>query len=128
MRSVGGEVTGLTLTFFVNAAATLAVGDLCALDTTANWTVTDTANDTLPLGRVVQISATAAPGSTLLIATVEVFCYRAVVSLPTNAAIAVGSSIQTNGAGSNNIEAAASWNGTLVISDPGGAGNADVLV
>jgi len=129
LRAVGGEVTGLTLTFYVDDGwAAPAVGDLCALDTNHNWTVCDTVNDTCPLGRVLAVSAGVDPGSARRIATVEIFRYRACVHLLTNAAIAVGASIQTNVNASNNIEAVGSWNGTLVVSDPGGAGYADVLV
>lgn len=134
-RLVGGEIVSsgaLVMAFHVKVGDTLAVGDLCALDTTANFTVCDTLNDTAVLGRILAIEHTGAAGIATAdtIATVHVFGFTSCVALATNAAIAVGVTIQTNVNGSNNIETAVAANlyNSLVVSDPGGAGDAYVLV
>jgi hypothetical protein len=127
MRTVG-NVTGDLLQITVNVAAawqaTIAVGDLCALDTTANFTITDTADNALPLGKVLSLSGDSST------AVIEVYGFRAVRAFTTDAAVAVGVDINIKGAGTNIIDATAvpGSNYTMVISDPGGAGTAYVLV
>jgi hypothetical protein len=125
LRDIGGAAGELLqYTFNVAAAwqATVAVGDNCALDTTANLTIKDTVDNNVILGRVVALS----PDSTL--ATVEIYGYTAVREFTTDAALAVGADINTKGAGSNIVEDATVACNTLVIYDPGGAGTALVLV
>lgn len=126
MRTIGGECGDLLqLTMNIAAAwqATVAVGDLCALDTAANFTVKDSVNDTPAFGKVIWL----APDSTY--GTVEIYGnYSAVRAFTTDAALAVGAAAQIKGAGANIVDAGTDGNGTLVISDPGAAGTAYVLV
>jgi hypothetical protein len=105
----------------VTVGETFAVGDLCALSTAADFTIKETVNDAAVFGRVVAIShtGTAGVGTADTIASVEVFGYNAVIEITTNAAVALGVSLQTNVAGANNVETATTTNlyNTLVIGD-----------
>lgn len=126
MRTVGGEYGDL-LTIPMNVASgwtTAAIGDMCSLDTTANFTVKDSVDDSAaPFGKVVALS----PDGD--VASVEIFGhYRAVRAFTTDGALAVGTSINVKGAGTNILETKAADAITLCISDPGGAGTAYVLV
>jgi hypothetical protein len=132
-RTIGGPVgEPLTISMYSANSLAWAVGDLCALDTGANFTVKDTVNDTAPFGRVVAIEGPAtATSATSTILTVEVFGFNAVVELPTSAAIDLGVSIQTNVNAANNIETTGGSTGrTLTIGCTGSGSSyvATVLV
>lgn len=104
------------------AAGTSGLGTNVSLGA-ANWTVTVPANDALHLGQIVAIDPDGQGG------TIEVIGgYSAVRAFTTDAALALGASIQTKGAGAEIVDAAVGWNGTLVIAGTGGAGTAYVLV
>lgn len=124
MRTIPGEYgTNLQIPMLVAAAwqATVAVGDLCALGA-VNWTVQDSLNDGIPLGKIVALNEDST------IATVEIYGYTCVRAFTTTGAVALGTSINVDGAGTNVVETKAADETTLCISDPGGVGTAYVLI
>ncbi len=102
--------------------ATVAVGDLCALDTTANFTIKDSVDNELPLGVQRRQNADST------VAVIEVYGgYTAVRAFTTDAALGVGNDLNVKGAGTNIVDDGAGVH-ALVISDPGGGGTAYALV
>ena len=140
-RTVGGAQGVFAIMSFLSAnALTWAVGDKVVLDTGANWTVKKPVDNTVPLGEVVSIEGPATSTSaTSTILGIKLYRYNKCIRVATNASIALGTSIQSNGTG-NNIETNGvdgegaaggnnNWYGNVVVAieGSGSAYTADVL-
>lgn len=111
-RTVGGvQVSqGLQMTMKIASAWTdPEVGDNCVLDTSANLTVKSPTDNAAVFGQLVWVN----PKKDRV--TVQVLRYGQALIFSYSGTVGLGDSIQVNGANSNNVDAAAADNGTLVV-------------
>jgi len=110
-----GADDDLIITLYSADALTWAVGDQCALNTSADFTVIKPVDDTALFGDVVAIQGPALATSALsTLLSVRVYGFSHVVKHNSNAAVATGVTAQHNGTG-NNIETSGVGTGNNVV-------------